>query len=91
MSVASSSLSGRTAVVTGGDGVIGGCIATALVGDVLDEASMRAARDEIAAARGPIAAARGPIDILINGAGGNVRGARNDMRYCGGSRPAIPY
>src|SRR5690349_13997388 len=93
------SLTGRVAVVTGGYGVIGGTIASALaaaganvailgrrrdaadakadairraggaasvlVGDVLDEGQMRAARDEIVARVGH-------VDILINGAGGNV-------------------
>lgn len=101
------SLKGRVAVVTGGYGAIGGCIASALAGagarvvilgrrrdvaeakaeqirqaggdaivatgDVLDEAQMRAARDEIAASCGK-------IDILFNGAGGNVARARNDTK-----------
>jgi NAD(P)-dependent dehydrogenase (short-subunit alcohol dehydrogenase family) len=101
------SLAGSVAVVTGGYGVIGGCIATALasagarvailgrrreladtkvaeikraggvalafVGDVLDDAQMRTARDEVLAAFGQ-------VDILFNGAGGNVNRARNDNR-----------
>ena len=101
------SLDGKVAVVTGGYGVIGGGIASALanagarvavlgrrrdaaqkkvdeivaaggsafavVGDALDEAQMRAARDEVIAAQGK-------VDILINGAGGNVARARNDTK-----------
>jgi len=101
------SLAGNVAVVTGGYGVIGGRMATALaaarariavlgrrrdaaekkadeirraggeaiavVGDVLEEAEMRAARDEVLAAWGQ-------VDILFNGAGGNVTRARNDNR-----------
>jgi len=101
------SLAGRVAVVTGGYGVIGGGIASALaeagarvavlgrrrdaaqkkvdeitagggsafvvVGDALDEAQMRAARDEVIGAEGQ-------VDILINGAGGNVARARNDTK-----------
>jgi NAD(P)-dependent dehydrogenase (short-subunit alcohol dehydrogenase family) len=101
------SLSNRVAVITGGYGVIGGCIASALsaagarvailgrrrdaadakandlrrsggdamvlVGDVLDGAEMRAARDTLLGAWGQ-------IDILFNGAGGNVSRARNDNR-----------
>ena len=101
------SLAGKVAVVTGGYGVIGGGIASALahagarvavlgrrrdaaqkkvdeivaaggsafvvVGDALDEAQMRAARDEVIAAEGK-------VDILINGAGGNVARARNDTK-----------
>lgn len=107
MSVDPFSLTGRIAVVTGGYGVIGGCIATALasagahvailgrrrdsaeakaeeirqcgwrasvvVGDVLDEAQMRAARDELIAEHGH-------VDILFNGAGGNVARSRNDTK-----------
>lgn len=101
------SLNGRVAVVTGGYGVIGGRIATALaaaqariaivgrrrdaaekkvreihdaggaamavVGDVLDDAQMRAARDAVLTEWGQ-------VDILFNGAGGNVSRARNDNR-----------
>lgn len=101
------SLDRRVAVVTGGYGVIGGCIASALaarnarvvvlgrrrevaeekvtslkraggdamavVGDVLDEAQMRAALDTVLGAWGQ-------VDILFNGAGGNVSRARNDNR-----------
>jgi NAD(P)-dependent dehydrogenase (short-subunit alcohol dehydrogenase family) len=98
------SLAGRVAVVTGGYGVIGGSIATALadagarvailgrrreaaqakvdeigrdafvlVGDVLDETQMHAARDEVLRTAGQ-------IDILVNGAGGNVARSRNDNR-----------
>lgn len=100
-------LDGRIAVITGGYGVIGGGIASALanagalvgilgrrrdaaqakvdeitraggqafvvVGDVLDESQMRAARDDVLATHGH-------IDILINGAGGNVARSRNDHR-----------
>ena len=42
-----------------------------LVADVLDEAQVRAARDELLAARGR-------VDILVNAAGGNVARARSD-------------
>src|SRR5215468_4982559 len=107
MSVDPFSLTGRIAVVTGGYGVIGGSIATALggvgahvailgrrrdvaeakadeirqcggrasvvVGDVLDEAQMRAARDQVIAEHGH-------VDILFNGAGGNVARSRNDTK-----------
>lgn len=107
MSIDSFSLAGRVAVVTGGYGVIGGSIASALadsgahvvilgrrrdaaqtkadaiianggaasvvIGDVLDEAQMRAARDEVLAAHGH-------VDILFNGAGGNVARSRNDTK-----------
>ena len=98
-------LSGRTAVVTGGYGVLGGTMATGLaaagarvailgrsrdraeakcdelraagaeamplVADVLDEESLRAARDDLLAAWGN-------VDILLNAAGGNVARARTD-------------
>ncbi|HEY7393745.1 MAG TPA: SDR family oxidoreductase [Gemmatimonadaceae bacterium] len=107
MSVDPFSLTGRIAVVTGGYGVIGGRIATALgvagahvailgrrrdaaeakadeirqcggrasvvVGDVLDEAQMRAARDAVIAEHGH-------VDIVFNGAGGNVARSRNDTK-----------
>lgn len=107
MSIDSFSLAGRIAVVTGGYGVIGGSIASALaesgahvvivgrrrdaaqakadaivasggaasvaIGDVLDEAQMRSARDEVLAAHGH-------VDILFNGAGGNVARSRNDTK-----------
>jgi NAD(P)-dependent dehydrogenase (short-subunit alcohol dehydrogenase family) len=107
MNTDSFSLAGRVALVTGGYGVIGGCIASALaaagarvailgrrrdaadakanelrrdgadamtlVGDVLDEGAMRAARDALLGAWGR-------VDILFNGAGGNVARARNDSR-----------
>jgi NAD(P)-dependent dehydrogenase (short-subunit alcohol dehydrogenase family) len=100
-------LAGRVAVVTGGYGVLGGSMATALaaagarvailgrrrpeaeamvavllgagadaialVADVLDEASLRAARDELLAGWGR-------VDILLNTAGGNVGRARTDGR-----------
>ena len=45
----------------------------AVVGDVLDDAQMRAARDAVLAEWGQ-------VDILFNGAGGNVSRARNDNR-----------
>ncbi|MEP6493949.1 MAG: SDR family oxidoreductase [bacterium] len=45
--------------------------AMSLVGDVLDEAQLRTARDELIAEWGR-------VDILINAAGGNVARARND-------------
>jgi NAD(P)-dependent dehydrogenase (short-subunit alcohol dehydrogenase family) len=101
------SLDGKVAVITGGYGVIGGGIASALanagarvailgrrreraekkvdeivagggsafavIGDALDEAQMRSARDDVLAAAGK-------VDILINGAGGNVARARNDTK-----------
>ncbi len=107
MSIDVFSLDGRVAVVTGGYGVIGGAIASALAesgarvailgrrrdaadakvqeieqcggkalaltGDVLDEAQMRAARDELLATCGR-------VDILFNGAGGNVARSRNDTK-----------
>lgn len=107
MTIDTFSLAGRVAVVTGGYGVIGGCIASALgaakarvailgrrrdsaerkatdirraggdamalVGDVLDETQMRAARDMLLGEWGQ-------VDILFNGAGGNVARARNDNR-----------
>jgi len=47
--------------------------AVALVGDVLDEVQMRAARDELLGRWGR-------VDILVNAAGGNVARARNDDR-----------
>jgi NAD(P)-dependent dehydrogenase (short-subunit alcohol dehydrogenase family) len=47
--------------------------AMAALGDVLDEAGMRRAADEIVGAWGQ-------VDILINAAGGNVPAARNDSR-----------
>jgi NAD(P)-dependent dehydrogenase (short-subunit alcohol dehydrogenase family) len=107
MTIDTFSLAGRVAVVTGGYGVIGGCIASALgaakarvailgrrrdsaerkatdirraggdamalMGDVLDETQMRAARDTLLGEWGQ-------VDILFNGAGGNVARARNDNR-----------
>src|SRR6266545_3073380 len=51
---------------TGGD-------ALALVADVLDEAQVRAARDELLDTRRR-------VDILVNAAGGNVARARSDDR-----------
>ena len=45
--------------------------AMALAADVLDEAALAAARDELLAAWGK-------VDILVNGAGGNVQRARTD-------------
>lgn len=50
-----------------------GADSCALVADVLDEAQLDSARDELLAAWGR-------IDILINAAGGNVTRARNDDR-----------
>ncbi|HVO36429.1 MAG TPA: SDR family oxidoreductase [Gemmatimonadales bacterium] len=47
--------------------------ALAIVADVLDEAQVRAAREELLRARGR-------VDILVNAAGGNVERARNDDR-----------
>ena len=47
--------------------------ALAIVADVLDEAQVRAARDELLRSRGR-------VDILVNAAGGNVERARNDDR-----------
>ena len=51
----------------------GGGEAVALVADVLDEAGLAAARDELVRAWGR-------VDILINAAGGHVARARNDDR-----------
>jgi NAD(P)-dependent dehydrogenase (short-subunit alcohol dehydrogenase family) len=51
----------------------GGGEALALVADVLDEAQLAAARDELVRAWGR-------VDILINAAGGHVARARNDDR-----------
>lgn len=48
-----------------------GADALALQADVLDEAQLRAARDELVAAWGR-------VDILVNAAGGNVQRARTD-------------
>ncbi|HEX6559220.1 MAG TPA: SDR family oxidoreductase [Longimicrobiales bacterium] len=107
MNAASFHLAGRTAVITGGYGVLGGCIADglaaagariivlgrrmdaaeqkaaqlrsdgadalAVAADVLDEAALRRAADDIGSQ------VQG-IDILINAAGGNVARARNDDR-----------
>jgi len=104
---ASFDLTGRVAVVTGGYGVLGGSMATALAAagarvailgrrraeaeakvaelqaagaeamalaaDVLDEGSLRAARDALLAGWGR-------VDILLNAAGGNVARARTDGR-----------
>jgi NAD(P)-dependent dehydrogenase (short-subunit alcohol dehydrogenase family) len=101
------SLEGKVAVVTGGYGVLGGSIASALAAagasvailgrrrdaaerkaeeirrtgaearalaaDVLDDAQLAAARDELLAAWSR-------IDILVNAAGGNVSRARSDNR-----------
>ena len=98
-------LTGRTAVITGGYGVLGGSMAGALaragarvailgrrrdaaeakvaelkgdgadaiglVADVLDEASLRKAADEVTSRWGA-------VDILLNTAGGNVARARTD-------------
>ncbi len=50
-----------------------GAEALALVGDVLDELAMRAARDAVLARWGR-------VDVLLNAAGGNVPAARNDDR-----------
>lgn len=95
-------LTGKTAIVTGGAGALGGAMAMglakagakvailsrtaakveqkvaeikaaggealALVADVLDEAQLQAAKDKILAEWGR-------IDILINAAGGNMKGA----------------
>jgi NAD(P)-dependent dehydrogenase (short-subunit alcohol dehydrogenase family) len=47
--------------------------ALVLVADVLDEAQVRAARDELLRQRGR-------VDILVNAAGGNIVGARSDDR-----------
>jgi NAD(P)-dependent dehydrogenase (short-subunit alcohol dehydrogenase family) len=99
------SLQGRTAVVTGGYGVLGGTMAAGiaaagarvailgrrreaaeakcaelrasgaecmyLLADVLDEDSLRTARDELLSTWGQ-------VDILLNAAGGNVARARTD-------------
>src|SRR5258708_37282488 len=46
---------------------------TVLIADALDEAAVRAARDELLQQWGR-------VDILINAAGGHVAGARNDDR-----------
>src|SRR4051794_16086849 len=107
MAAATEGLAGKTAIVTGGYGVLGASLAsglaasgvrvailgrrrdaaeaqaeriraeggeaTVLVADVLDEAQVRAARDEALAAWGR-------IDILVNTAGGNVARSRNDSR-----------
>ncbi|MGA9591390.1 MAG: SDR family NAD(P)-dependent oxidoreductase, partial [Salegentibacter sp.] len=96
------SLENKVAIVTGGNGVLGGAIAKglaaqgakvgilgrtpetvqqrvdeikknggeamALVADVLDESSLKKAKDEIVQKWGS-------IDILVNGAGGNLKGA----------------
>jgi NAD(P)-dependent dehydrogenase (short-subunit alcohol dehydrogenase family) len=51
----------------------GGGDAMTLVADVLDEAQLRAARDDLLGAWGR-------VDILVNAAGGNVTRARNDDR-----------
>ncbi|MGD0992661.1 MAG: SDR family oxidoreductase [Gemmatimonadales bacterium] len=47
--------------------------ALVLVADVLDQAQVRAARDELVRERGR-------VDILVNAAGGNIVGARSDDR-----------
>ena len=107
MTAATDGLAGKTAIVTGGYGVLGASLASGLatagvrvailgrrrdaaeaqaeqiraeggeasvlVADVLDEAQMRAARDEALAAWGR-------IDILVNTAGGSVARSRNDTR-----------
>ncbi|MGB8373845.1 MAG: SDR family oxidoreductase [Salegentibacter sp.] len=96
------SLENKVAIVTGGNGVLGGAIAKglaaqgakigilgrtpetvqqrveeikkaggeamALVADVLDESTLKKAKDEIVQKWGS-------IDILVNGAGGNLKGA----------------
>ena len=51
----------------------GGGDALVLLADVLDEAQVRAARDDVLEARGH-------VDILVNAAGGNVARARSDDR-----------
>ena len=51
----------------------GGGDAIALVADVLDQAKVRSARDEVLETRGR-------VDILVNAAGGNVARARSDDR-----------
>ena len=107
MTTADEGLAGKTAVVTGGYGVLGGNLASGLaaagvrvailgrnrdaaesqartireaggdarvlIADVLDEAQLRAARDEALEAWGR-------IDILINAAGGSVARSRSDDR-----------
>ena len=107
MPEATDGLAGKTAIVTGGYGVLGASLAsglaaagvrvailgrrrdaaeahaeriradggeaTVLVADVLDEAQMRAARDQALDSWGR-------IDILVNTAGGNVARSRNDNR-----------
>jgi NAD(P)-dependent dehydrogenase (short-subunit alcohol dehydrogenase family) len=107
MTTAVEGLAGKTAVVTGGYGVLGGNLASGLaaagvrvailgrnrdaaelqartireaggdarvlIADVLDEAQLRAARDEALEAWGR-------IDILINAAGGSVARSRSDDR-----------
>src|SRR5512140_3439293 len=50
-----------------------GAESLALIADVLDEAQIRAARDELLGAWGR-------VDILVNAAGGNVARARDDNR-----------
>jgi NAD(P)-dependent dehydrogenase (short-subunit alcohol dehydrogenase family) len=106
-SEATDGLAGKTAIVTGGYGVLGASLASGLaaadvrvailgrrrdaaeahaeriradggdaivlVADVLDEAQMRAARDQALDTWGR-------IDILVNTAGGNVARSRNDDR-----------
>lgn len=105
MTTATFDLAGKVAVVTGGYGVLGGSMASALaaagakvgvlgrrreaaeakaselrasgdaavalVADVLDTNSLRAAREEIVGSWGC-------VDILVNAAGGNVPRARTD-------------
>ena len=51
----------------------GGGDAIALVADVLDQAKVRSARDDLLETRGR-------VDILVNAAGGNVARARSDDR-----------